>query len=87
VSRPATAVKAGHPRWVNPWMVSEEERASALGRPRSASFPDQLAAVPFGQARDRWCTMREDFASTSFLAVTVAGLVLLLSGLVTFAFD
>jgi hypothetical protein len=31
--------------------------------------------------------MREEFASTTFLAVTVAGLVLLLSGLVAFAFD
>jgi hypothetical protein len=31
--------------------------------------------------------MREEFASTAFLAVTVAGLVLLLSGLVAFAFD
>jgi len=33
-------------------------------------------------ARDRRCTMREEFASYSFLAVTVAGLVLLCSGLV-----
>jgi hypothetical protein len=31
--------------------------------------------------------MREEFASTSFLAVTAAGLVLLLSGLVALAFD
>jgi hypothetical protein len=37
-------------------------------------------------AHDRWCTMREEFASNSFLAVTVAGLVLLCSGLVAFAF-
>jgi hypothetical protein len=33
-------------------------------------------------ARDKWCTMRDEFASNSFLAVTVAGLVLLCSGLV-----
>jgi hypothetical protein len=31
--------------------------------------------------------MREEFASTTFLAVTVAGLVLLFSGLVAFAFE
>ena len=37
-------------------------------------------------ARDRWCTMRDEFASYSFLAVTVAGLVLLCSGLVAIAF-
>jgi len=32
-----------------------------------------------------WCTMREEFASNSFLAVAVAGLVLLCSGLVALA--
>jgi hypothetical protein len=37
-------------------------------------------------ARDRWCTMRDEFASKSFLAVTVAGLVLLCSGLFALAF-
>jgi hypothetical protein len=31
--------------------------------------------------------MRDEFASKSFLAVTVAGLVLLCSGLVAFAFN
>jgi hypothetical protein len=31
--------------------------------------------------------MREEFASITFLAVTVTGLVLLLSGVVAFAFD
>jgi hypothetical protein len=37
-------------------------------------------------AHDRWCTMRDEFASKSFLAVTVTGLVLLCSGLMAFAF-
>jgi hypothetical protein len=37
--------------------------------------------------RDRWCTMRDEFASRSFLAVTIAGVVLLCSGLVAFAFN
>lgn len=37
-------------------------------------------------ARERWCTMRDEFASKGFLAVTVAGLVLLCSGFVAFAF-
>ena len=37
-------------------------------------------------AGDRRCTMREEFASYSFLAVTVAGLALLCSGLLAFAF-
>jgi hypothetical protein len=36
-------------------------------------------------AHDRWCTMRDEFASNSFLAVAVAGLVLLCSGLVALA--
>jgi hypothetical protein len=31
--------------------------------------------------------MREEFSSNSFLAVTVAGLILLFSGLVAFAFN
>jgi hypothetical protein len=35
---------------------------------------------------DRWCTMRDEFASKSFLVVTVAGVVLLFSGMVSFAF-
>jgi hypothetical protein len=35
----------------------------------------------------RWCTMmRDEFASNSFLAVTVAGIVLLCSGLIAIAF-
>jgi hypothetical protein len=37
-------------------------------------------------AHDRWFTMRDEFASYGFLAVTVAGFVLLCSGLVAFAF-
>ena len=36
-------------------------------------------------ARDRWCTMREEFASYSFLALTVAGIVMLGTGLVALA--
>jgi hypothetical protein len=36
-------------------------------------------------AHDRRCTMREEFASNSFLAVAVAGLFLLCSGLVALA--
>jgi hypothetical protein len=46
-------------------------------------------SFPSSRARGRtirWCTMREEFASNSFLAVTVAGLVLLCSGLIAFAF-
>jgi len=35
-------------------------------------------------AGDRWCAMREEFASYSFLALTVAGVVMLCSGLVAF---
>ena len=34
----------------------------------------------------RWCAMREEFTSNSFLAVTIAGVVLLCSGLVALAF-
>jgi hypothetical protein len=36
-------------------------------------------------ARDRRCTMREEFASYSFLALTVLGVVLLGTGVVAFA--
>ena len=36
-------------------------------------------------ASDRWCAMREEFASYSFLALAVAGVVMLFSGLVAFA--
>jgi hypothetical protein len=32
-----------------------------------------------------WCTMREEFASYSFLTLTVVGVVLLGTGLVAFA--
>ena len=38
-------------------------------------------------ANGRRCTMRDEFASNSFLAVTVAGLVLLCSSLVAIAFS
>jgi len=43
------------------------------------------SAVLFEWARERWGTMREEFASNSFLAVAVAGLVLLCSGLIALA--
>jgi hypothetical protein len=46
--------------------------------------PDR-SSTPAG-SHDRWWTMREEFASYSFLAVAVAGLVLLCSGLVAIAF-
>ena len=36
-------------------------------------------------ACDRRCTMREEFASYSFLAVTIAGIVMLCSGLLALA--
>jgi len=36
--------------------------------------------------RNGGCTMREEFTSNSFLAVTVASLVLLCSGLLAIAF-
>ena len=36
--------------------------------------------------RHRACTMREEFASKSFLAVTIAGLAPLCSGLISIAF-
>jgi hypothetical protein len=48
-------------------------------------FPTMDSAVLFEWARERWGTMREEFASNSFLAVAVAGLVLLCSGLIALA--
>ena len=46
-----------------------------------------IMASPCGRGANlrRW-TMREEFASNSFLAVAVTGLVLLRSGLVAIAF-
>jgi hypothetical protein len=35
---------------------------------------------------DRWCTMREEFASYGFLAMAVTGPLLLCSGLLAIAF-
>jgi hypothetical protein len=56
-----------------------------------AAFADKARdavgmVVLFEWARERWCTMREEFVSSSFLAVTVAGVVLLFSGLAAFVF-
>jgi hypothetical protein len=48
-------------------------------------FPTTNSAVLFESARERWGTMREEFASNSFLAMAVAGLVLLCSGLIALA--
>jgi hypothetical protein len=42
--------------------------------------------ITIGFLEGRWCTMREKFSSYCFLAVTVASLVLLCSGLVAIAF-
>ena len=52
----------------------------------SLTVQQRSRSLPAG-AHDRWCTMRDEFASRSFLAVTVAGFVLLCSGLVAFAFN
>jgi len=46
----------------------------------------KLILLAIGFPSGRWCTMREEFASYSFLAVTVAGLVLLCSSLLAIAF-
>jgi hypothetical protein len=39
-----------------------------------------------GNVNQRWCTMREEFASLSFLALTVTSLVVLCSGLLAITF-
>jgi hypothetical protein len=46
----------------------------------------KLILLAIGFPSGRWCTMREEFASYSFLAVTVASLVLLCSSLLAIAF-
>jgi hypothetical protein len=46
----------------------------------------EIDVVAIGFPSGRWCTMREEFASYSFLAVTCASLVLLCSSLVAIAF-
>jgi hypothetical protein len=46
----------------------------------------KLILLAIGFPSGRWCTMRDEFASYSFLAVTVGGLVLLCSGLLAIAF-
>jgi hypothetical protein len=53
---------------------------------RNESLTVQAHSRPLcAGASDRWCNMREEFASYSFLALTVAGVVMLFSGLVAFA--
>ena len=57
----------------------------------------RLLPVPFAgnaevraialSSRHRCCVMREEFASYSFLALTIAGVVLLGAGLVAFAIN
>jgi hypothetical protein len=59
--------------------------ADAFCAPRREGPHRILEKRPRRGAHDRWCTMREEFASYSFLAVTVVGLVLLCSGLIAFA--
>jgi hypothetical protein len=66
-------------------------RAADRNKPALAQgsplFPPRFPTKLSKGARDRWWTMREEFASNSFLAVTVAGVVLLFSGLIAFAFN
>jgi hypothetical protein len=51
---------------------------------RAGAHYSSVISVP---ERLGWCTMmRDEFASNSFLAVTVAGLILLCSGLLAIAF-
>jgi hypothetical protein len=51
------------------------------------SLTVQWTAIPLSGARDRWWTMRDEFASKGFLAVAVVGIVLLFSGVLAFAFS
>ena len=69
------------------WLQRQGQRAAGHNAAplNSASFFDDEFRVLFESARERWGTMREEFASNSFLAVAVAGLVLLCSGLVALA--
>jgi hypothetical protein len=56
-------------------MVSADCEPTSSLRASQSDFPN-----------GRWCIMSEEFASYSFLAVTVASLVLLCSGLLAMAF-
>ena len=71
------------------WAVHNSNKRRAAGHnvasPNSASFCHHEFRRLFEWARERWGTMREEFASNSFLAVAVAGLVLLFSGLIALA--
>jgi hypothetical protein len=67
---------------------SQHQPGSKLSAMNENSLTAQLDSRSLRAGRgahDRWCTMREEFASYSFLAVTVVGLVLLCSGLIAFA--
>jgi hypothetical protein len=67
--------------------VASEHQPGAkriAGRKNSLTVHWRSPSIRAG-ARERWCTMRDEFASKSFLAVTVTGVVLLCSGLVAFA--
>jgi hypothetical protein len=66
--------------WLSP------PRLKGWCEPAMAAKRVKLILLAIGFPSGRWCTMREEFASYSFLVVTVAGLVMLCSGLLAIAF-
>ena len=53
---------------------------------KKSSGAERIGVINSGRTRAVGCPMRDEFASYSFRAVTIAGLVLLCSGLVAIAF-
>jgi hypothetical protein len=65
--------------------TEQPDHSASLGDSITSSTRIRFSVHTRG-ANGRRCAMRDEFASYSFLAVTVAGLVLLCSGLVAIAF-
>jgi hypothetical protein len=59
---------------------------ASFGSRKKSTGAERIGVINSGRTRAVGCPMRDEFASYSFRAVTIAGLVLLCSGLVAIAF-
>ena len=79
---------ARHRAWVLHKIINPSRNDPLAGNPFDCAAEHGVLFEQGGDqySSERRCTMRDEFASYSFLAVTVAGLVLLCSGLVAITF-
>jgi hypothetical protein len=79
-------ISAPHSGSCGPWRSWPLKSKTELNDVGGLRTHISLTRITIGFPSGRWCcTMREDFTSYSFLAVTVAGLVLLCSTLLAIA--